>query len=349
MKLDISLSSPQALLTLLNMKGIGRVSAIRLVETFSTLEEIFEAPAPLLTTVIPKKTLEQIRDQGKWISAYDKASRTLDLANKLDVQILTFSMSNYPRLLKKIKDYPPIVYVKGNLRPTIRNVACVGTREPSVFGSEVADRLAQFLARNGWGIVSGLALGVDSIAHQAAIDVSGYTIAVMAGGLDKVYPAQNIELANNIIEADGVWLSEQPFGTPAIPRNLVQRDRLQSGMSVATIPMQTDVKGGTMHTVRFTLEQERRLYVPVPQGSHATEPKSQGLLALVENNGPQLAKLLNAKEKYAELLTKDYPNQPVATPIRGRGDYEKLLQELEDLVAKPGHPNSETTYTQTSF
>jgi DNA processing protein len=202
----------------------------------------------------------------------------------------------------------------------------------------VARRIAGLLAERGWSIISGLALGVDAIAHEAALAARGHTVAVLANGLDAVYPKKNAELADRILAAGGAWLSEQPFGTPAIARNLIQRDRLQSGMSVATIVMQTDVVGGSMHTVRYTLMQGRRLVAPVPPGAHADEPKSRGIVALTQKTGAELARAVEASGAYAQLLMREFAREAVAMALKGRDDYEEFVRMLEMLAETlPAH------------
>jgi len=245
---------------------------------------------------------------------------------------------DYPDWLRQIADRPPILHVRGRLRPGRRYIACVGTRQPSVFGQTAARGISSFLASHDWTIVSGLALGVDTLCHEAALEAGGHTVAVLANGLDSVYPTQNRGLAERILVAGGALLSEQPLGTPALPRHLVSRDRLQSGMSAATIVMQTDLIGGTMHTVRFALLQDRRLIAPVPQGAHADEPKSRGILALTQRTGPELAHLVGASGAYAEHLTRKFSDRPVALPLHDRDSYTLLLEMLERMaVESPAH------------
>ncbi len=249
-----------------------------------------------------------------------------------DVYSLAPSDAEYPPWLRTIPDCPPVVHVRGRLPPDRRCVACVGTRVPSEFGKVVARGISRFFAARGWSIISGLALGVDTLCHEAALEVGGHTVAVLANGLDSVYPRQNTRLAERILLAGGALLSEQPPGTPALPKYLLRRNRIQSGMTVATIVMQTDIVGGTMHTARYTLLQGRRLVVPVPQGEHAAAPKSRGLLALAQRTGTDLALLLDAKDAFAHLLTQRFADQPVATTIVSREDYEELLGALEAAV-----------------
>jgi DNA processing protein len=188
------------------------------------------------------------------------------------------------------------------------------------------------MAGRGWSIVSGLAVGVDTLCHEAALDAGGHTVAVLANGLDSVYPRQNTALAERILAAGGALLSEQPPGTPALPKHLFRRNRIQSGMSAATIVMQTDLVGGTMHTARYTLLQDRLLIAPVPQGAHAPEAKSRGLLALTQRTGTNLAGLLEAKDTYARLLVRKFADRPVAMAITGCEDYDQLLEALEALI-----------------
>ena len=239
---------------------------------------------------------------------------------------------DYPHWLRMISDRPAVLHVRGRLLPSRRYVACVGTRQPSMFGQVAARKISGFLAAHGWSVVSGLALGVDTICHEAALEAGGHTVAILANGLDSVHPRQNMGLAERILSAGGALLSEQPPGTPALPKHLFRRNRIQSGMSVATIVMQTDIVGGTMHTARYTLLQGRLLAAPVPQGEHATTPKSRGLLALSQRTGTDLARLLEAKGHFAKLLERDFTDQPVAMPIAGSGDYGRLLDALEFAV-----------------
>jgi DNA processing protein len=182
--------------------------------------------------------------------------------------------------------------------------------------------------------VSGLAKGVDSEAHREALDAQTPTVAILANGLDKVYPRENAKLADQIVSSGGALMSEQGFGVPATANNLVQRDRLQSGMSIATFVMQTDLIGGSMHTVRFTLMQRRLLYAPVPTGQHADNEKSRGIVALTTETGTSLInKLKTPPTEYRDLLRSVFANRPPARPIRSKNDYDSVISELESSLA----------------
>lgn len=330
--MDVPTTSAQGLLTLLALRGVGPQTAERLGARFTTLRELREK-LPELEGAVPANIFKALRDDDAWSVARGKAHETLERADRLGVRVLTIADDDYPQHLRAIPDRPLIVYVRGHLPASRRCVACIGTREPSVFGETVARRIAGLLAEHGWSIVSGLALGVDAISHEAALEARGHTVAVLANGLDTVYPRKNAALAERILDSGGAWLSEQPFGTPAIARHLIHRDRLQSGMSVATIVMQTDIAGGSMHTVRYTLLQGRLLVAPVPQGAHVDEPKSRGIVALAKKTGADLARALDAQGAFAELLAQKFADRPVAMPLVGRDEYAKLLTVLESLMA----------------
>ena len=154
----------------------------------------------------------------------------------------------------------------------------------------------------------------------------------MAGGLDSVYPKQNAKLADEILEKEGALVGEQPFGVPPSPRNLVQRDRLQSGLSIATFVMQTDIKGGSMHTVRFTIQQDRLLLARAA-GPPCRRPKSQGILAMTQLSAIRFADAARAEGDYRRILFERYNNRPVAVPLASKEDYASMLESLETRLA----------------
>ncbi|GAC1045283.1 DNA-processing protein DprA [Rhizobium sp. No.120] len=316
------------ILTLTSLRGIGPATAERLAERFALLDAIVDAEPAKLRTVVSAAVADCLHEPTAVLNAGEKAQRVLEEAERRGVRVLSVFDSDYPDSLRSLSDRPPILFVKGKLPPR-RSVACIGTREPSEFGEIVSDKIVEALVKANWTIVSGLAIGVDTLSHKAALRHGGRTIAVMAGGLDGIYPKQNSKLADEILEKDGALVSEQAFGVPPSPRNLVQRDRLQSGLSIATFVMQTDIKGGSMHTVRFTIQQNRLLFAPVPQGRHAAEPKSQGILAMTQLPAPRFADAARAEGDYRRILFERYRNGPVAVPLASKEDYISMLELLE--------------------
>jgi DNA processing protein len=330
-----STSSPAGMLTLLGIRGIGPRSAVRLSERFTSLGELQDASEPELTAVLKGPALQALRDQKAWGHAWSEATKTLDAAARFGVQVITIADDRYPVLLPAIPDHPAVLFVKGTLRKGPRNVACVGTRDPSAFGLQVTRRIVDVLAGAGWAIVSGLAVGVDTEAHETALDRAAYTIAIVPAGLERIYPRENARLAERILASGGALISEQRFGTAATPRNLVQRDRLQSGMSLATVVMQTGLVGGSMHTVRFALEQRRLLFAPVPPPGHAADPKSKGIMALTRNTGSELAALIARDRGYAAFLRTNFASHPPAIRVAGDDGCASLLGRLDAAATGP--------------
>ncbi len=225
--------------------------------------------------------------------------------------------SDYPPILSTIPNPPAVLWLRGTLRPDLRNVAVVGTRHPTDFGLDIAVIAATHAVGRGLGVVSGLALGVDAIAHQASLDADGYTIAVLAGSLESPQPRQNHPLADRILGSGGALVCETLPDTEPSARSLVARNRIQSGLSVATVIAQSGIPGGTLHTARVTIEQGRQLIVPRPLDGQALEPASAGNVALTDADGIDPA-VLKADRKTAEILTQrkpaadDAPENPAA-------------------------------------
>jgi DNA processing protein len=176
------------------------------------------------------------------------------------VQAINWHDPQYPARLKEISDPPPVLYYRGELLPSDeRAVAVVGTRSPTTYGREVAANLTTDLARNGITIVSGLALGIDAVAHRAALDQGGRTIAVVANGLDIVYPKENTGLSQRIPE-HGAVVSESPLGTRPDSRGFPRRNRLISGLSLGTLVVEAGETSGARWTVYHALEQDREVF-----------------------------------------------------------------------------------------
>lgn len=228
-----------------------------------------------------REALEVALEPTTWVNYEDSGKRTLGMAQKLDVTILPFDSPHYPAYLQLLGDAPVLLFARGRLCDDRHAIACVGTREPSAFGKRATEQITGFLAAHGWAIVSGLAKGIDTIAHRTALEQKARTIAILGNGLDSIYPAVNRDLAEEIIASGGLLLSEQPFGAQPSPRNLVARDRLQSGASVATIIFETSVDGGAMHTAEFARKQQRLVVCPVPPPNFVDLPSCSGVNQLL--------------------------------------------------------------------
>ena len=199
--------------------------------------------------------------QAKLRDAWAKSVQQLDQGRNDGILALSFHDKRYPHRLRNTPDPPTVLFVKGNLNGlhAASSLAVVGTREPTRFGKKAARSSAKTAVELGFTIVSGLAHGCDTLAHDECVESGGIGTAVLAHGLDKVYPAANRKLAELLLEKGGCLVSEYPFGAKPIRRAFAERDRIQSGLSDAVLVIETDVKGGSMHTVKFARAQKRQL------------------------------------------------------------------------------------------
>lgn len=214
-------------------------------------------------------------------------AKEIEVCVRKEIGFVVFSDANYPVGLKEIPDPPLLLYKKGTLLENDRNaIAIVGTRHPSFYGRMQAKRFAQELAVRGLTIVSGLARGIDQIAHDGALQVSyGRTIAVMGCGLDVIYPKEHEELFRRIVER-GAVLTEYPLGTPPLPENFPRRNRILSGLSYATFVIEAHSRSGSLITAHQAIEQGREVFAlpgPVDQlTSHGTHQLIKEGACLVE-------------------------------------------------------------------
>lgn len=204
---------------------------------------------------------------------------------------------NYLQILGTIALPPKWLYFIGNLPPERRtSVAIVGTRKPTAYGKEVTTHLAYELAKRGIVVVSGLALGVDGIAHQAALEAGGTTIAVLGNGLPKIHPSTHTQLAERIVQHGGAVLSEYEEGTPALGFRFLERNRLVSGLADAVIITEAAARSGTLNTAAHALEQGKEIFV-VP--GNITSPLSAGCNALLRQGATPVTKVEDILEVIA--------------------------------------------------
>ena len=201
--------------------------------------------------------------------AVDKSNKIIGESLKNNVFIISKFDEDYPFMLRNLignrgEDTSPLILnYKGNLSSIKdrQSIAIIGTRHPTKEGEEAGMYYAKYFAEKGFNIVSGLALGCDTIAHKGALSVNGTTTAILAHGLQMISPKRNEFIAKEILEKGGLLLSEYLFGVPAYNASFVERDRLQAGLAIATIVIQTGIKGGTMHAVRTTINNNKILAV----------------------------------------------------------------------------------------
>lgn len=261
-----------------------------------------------------------INETGAWERASELAVEQVEAASDSGTTILSALDPAYPTLLSATKDDPFIIYVRGSLAADpLKAVAVIGTREPTPHGEAIADRIARFLTERGWSVVSGLALGCDAIAHRAAIEARGHTVAVLAHGLQTIAPSTNRRLAEDILEAGGALVSEYPFGREPIPQQFVKRDLTQAGMAQGVVMIQSDLQGGSLHASRAALAYGRWLAVPHPTVFDRTQaaPKIQANLMLSEGSEAERIELLRCKVQDLERVV----------VLRSKEDYPRLVRE----------------------
>lgn len=223
------------------------------------------------------------------------------LMEESGVAMLTVLDEDYPSLLKETSQPPWVIYYRGRLELISRpSIAMVGTRVPTSYGRKVGAGLAEELSDAGLTVVSGLARGIDSVCHEAALARRGGTIAVVATGMDRVYPPENKELQRRIAR-DGLVISEYPIGTKSHPGLFPQRNRIIAGLSLGTVVVEADSRSGSLITTDAALEADRDVYaVPGP----ITSPKSQGALELIKQGAKLVTTSADILEEYSSYLLK---------------------------------------------
>ena len=260
-------------IALLGLPKVGPTRAIQISHTFDSLPEFKEFCADKFNIGGPSAEL-----------AWEKSLTILEKCERLDVTPIAYGdRSAYPDRLNFIKDPPAVLYVKGNSESIYERVlvAIVGTREPTQHGQKAAMALGTRAANDRIPVVSGLALGCDTFGHQGCVESQGTAIAVMAHGLDHIYPKANRGLAQEILETGGALVSEHPPGVRPTRWFFASRDRLQSALSDIVIVIETGLKGGTQHTIRAALEQRKVLACVTPVEPFLKHDKVQGTLKLL--------------------------------------------------------------------
>ncbi|MCC7118854.1 MAG: DNA-protecting protein DprA [Anaerolineales bacterium] len=259
------------------IKGIGAVRLQNLIAHFGDLETAWNADQSSLTeSGLGAKLAEKI------ISA--RQAVDLDqVAAKIEAQgirILTWADEAYPQRLREIDQPPPVLYIRGEYLPDdLFAVAIVGTRKVTAYGRQITEEIAAFLAANGMTVISGLARGVDALAHQTALKAGGRTIGILGSGVDRIYPPEHRGLAEQMLER-GAIISDYAVGTPPDASNFPPRNRIISGLSLAVVVIEAAETSGALITAEFAAEQGREVFA-VPGSILA--PQSKGTNKLIQN------------------------------------------------------------------
>jgi DNA processing protein len=258
--------------------GVGSRTALTLIDRFGKPSECFNANVEDLEFAgIKADTLRQLKSP----EPFHRAEHEIKELQRVGGAVVVIASPDYPVLLRETYDPPVALYYYGDLPAALRqpSIAIVGSRRCSTYGRNVAEMLARELARRGVTIVSGLARGIDSAAHQGALESNGLTMAVIGTGLDEVYPKDNKKLSNQIRE-HGALLTEFPIGTPPLPQNFPYRNRIISGLSLGVLIVEGAERSGSLITARMAYEQGREVFA-VP--GNITSSKSFGPNYLIKD------------------------------------------------------------------
>lgn len=312
----------EKLLALSRLKGIGEKTLSSLKKETYFLDMTIE---DIISKSFSKKNTYSKSDLD---NAQDFAKKQRDLCDSNNVSLHTLFDNDYPYSLQNLDTPPPFIFCKGNFSSlNEKNVAVIGTRQPTTRGEEIGKRITEWLVKNEFNIVSGLAYGIDSIAHRNTLISHGKTIAVMAHGLDSTYPKANESLALEILDMQGALVSEYAVGTKLNPINLVKRDAIQAALSSAVFLIQTGIKGGSLHASRAILQYGRPLIV-VGQAKtdiNNQEEKIQGNFELLNSDYSKIKSILRLNNFDENLLIK----------LHNSSDYNHTLALLKQFTFSP--------------
>lgn len=316
--MEISEDELRARLQIWRAAGIGPASLNRLLNYFGSAATALAAS----DTAISQAGLKPEIVQHLRAVPTEAAAADLEwLHRAAHRHILVPEDSRYPKLLRDVKAAPPILFVAGN--PELLNepqLAMVGSRTPTSYGKDNAQAFAQYLARHGISVTSGLALGIDTSSHQGALEAGGHTIAVIATGLDIMYPAKNRSLAEQIVE-QGAIVSEFPIGVKPQAQNFPRRNRIISGLSLGTLVVEAALQSGSLVTAQHALEQGREVFAipgsihsPLAHGCHRLIRQGAKLVEtaadILEELAPQLQTYLGVHVNAADAHTPQTSKPP---------------------------------------
>jgi len=323
-------SDKLALLRLLMVPGIGPARVRSLIGHFRNAHTVLEAKTPALCRV---DGIDQVLAEAiQHAPPEELAARQLTLIDSHSSHFLTFWDDDFPASLKTIPDAPVGIFVKGTLLPTDRfSIAIVGTRQPTTYGKMVTERLAADLVSHGFTIVSGLARGIDTIAHRAVLNAGGRTIAVLGSGLDMIYPSENRRLAEEVM-GNGAVVTEYCFGTKPDAPNFPRRNRIISGLSLGTLVVEAGEKSGALITASMALEQGREVFA-IPGSIFSS--KSAGAHRLIQEG----ARLVHTVDDVLSELTAQLDLfGKAARPAPLLASLTESEQRLYDLLThEPAH------------
>lgn len=315
----------RALVALSLVPGVGPGRVRSLLSAFGSAAEVLRSPSSRLVRAegVGRQTADAIAAWDDW----GVVDQQFERAERVGARVVALGDDEYPPRLRRIYDPPPFLWVRGRVLEADRlAVAVVGTRKASDAGRRAADAFGQGLVEAGATVVSGLAYGIDIAAHRAALEAGGRTVAVLGSGVDRIYPSRHAGTVRRILEADaGAVVSELPLGASPDGPNFPRRNRIVSGMSLATVVVEARETGGALLTAGLALEQNRDVFA-VPASMFA---EAQGTNRLIQQGAALVTSPADVLEAVAPQQTSRAPAPPSAPAVLNAVE-SRLMDALGD-------------------
>ncbi|MBZ4190733.1 DNA-processing protein DprA [Niabella beijingensis] len=244
------------------------------------------------------------------------------------IKFIPFNSELYPKELKRIPAPPPMIYLKGELKDDhSKNIAIVGSRNVSKYAEESIKEFISQISERKVCIVSGLAYGIDFLAHKYSLKYKVKTIAVLPNALNHIYPKEHLPMANQILDSGGALIAELPIGINLGKRGFVQRNRIQSGLSDFVIPIEMGIASGTMHTIQFAFNQKRKVCVLRPTADQSQLPEYSGIQTLIETNRQKIEIAENLHELSQLIFERSHDTPEIVKPSKPNDHQLKIYNE----------------------
>lgn len=342
------MNETEATIALNMIPRLGPVRLRKLLSVFGSPQRILEVGAAELAAVegVGREAAKSIASWREHV----KLDAELKAIERLGIHVVIPSMEAYPQSLKEIHDPPIVLYVWGGLLPRDRHaIGVVGTRKPSHYAQECAKKISYQMAYSGLTVVSGLARGVDTLAHQGALAAKGRTIAVLGSGLGALYPPENRALAERIADSGGAVISEFPMATGADRQTFPMRNRIISGCSIGILVVEAGARSGALITTTQAAEQGRSIYA-IP--GQITNPAAIGTNRLIQQGAKLVTDAGDILEDFQLLFPRqpDLPKPPA--PVELSAEENKIWEALgneelfvDEIIAKSGLPSFKVSTT----
>lgn len=279
---------------------------IKLIKEFINTHDNLDE---MVSTLFSKHSV----DNKMYLEAASQTKIAIDKLKYYSINAITMFDDDYPICLKNINDAPPVIYYKGILK-TNKLAAVIGSRKISKHARKITHQIVDWLNELDYGVVSGLALGIDTLAHEKSVDNNQYTMAVLPNSLDTIYPPTNYKLANEIIDSGGCLLSEMIFGINRGKQSFVQRNRLQAAFSDNIIPIEMGVESGTMHTIDFAKRYKKNVVLLKPTPMLSELENYFGIMHLI-NNPSKFQYVFTDKDSFENIINSKHSDQQLNLDI----------------------------------